>query len=171
MRRLHSLDAFRTLAMIWIFLNHCVFLTLNEVTKDVWDNWMHFGGVGVEFFIIVSGFMAAYCYRCDKDLHTATFNYVKKKMLRLYPIHWCCLLLYFPLCVFVEKTETMKLIVSCFASVTLTQTLVPNLWECINAASWTIGTLFILYIFVPLVNSKLRNISKSLITSLIVGGG
>ena len=83
-----NLDTLRLFAMISVFSTHCYFLEENPLTKHVYNSYFHFSGIGVEFFIILSGFFAAYTYKPQ-----TIKGYMTKKVKRIMPTHWFCLII------------------------------------------------------------------------------
>lgn len=157
---LYQLDSLRSFAMLWIFLNHCTFLKTSPNMDCIFETYFHYGGVGVEFFIILSGFFAAYTYK-----ETKWGGYIKHKFLRLFPVYFVCSILYLPLAI--HEIGVKNVFLPFVATISFTQTVVPNLWNQINAASWTVGTLFICYLFVPIIVKKISALRKFTLYSLI----
>lgn len=129
----------RLFAMLLIFMSHCYFLNLSVETEQIYNRYFCYSGVGVEFFILLSGFFASYTYREEPY-----FLYVKKKILRLFPVHWLCLILGG----YLLGIHCGKIPVTTPVSCILLQSTLP--WfASTNPPSWTISTLFIIYLFTP----------------------
>ena len=79
--RLHSVDELRGFAMVLVLLYH-----IGGVLK--WDNWLH-GEVGVDIFLIVSGFTLVLTSR---DLQVR--DYMKRRLLRIFPSYWAAVVFY-----------------------------------------------------------------------------
>ena len=153
--------------MLSIFCNHCTFFNNNADTSVFFENYLHYGGIGVEFFLLLSGFLAAYTYKDGTDVK----SYIKKRFFRLFPVHLFCLLFFIPLLWY--NFSAKGFVSFCMAS-TLTQSLTPYTWSMFNGASWTISTLWLLYLITPKVVRKLHTIeSKKLLISIsffVIGG-
>ena len=109
-----------------------------------------FSGIGVEFFILLSGFFSAFTY---KDI---TFReYIAKKCYRLLPVHWTCLLIG----AYLLGIRCGKIPYLSPVSAILGQSLIPGCGDT-NPPSWTLSTLFILYILTPSLYKYYRNINK-----------
>lgn len=86
-----SLDAFRGLAALVIVMYHSVFFS-DRVANPIVQN----GGVFVDFFFILSGFVMAYSYQ-DKIRKSISFReFFLYRFGRLYPLHFFVLLLWIP---------------------------------------------------------------------------
>lgn len=136
-----QLDSLRLLAMLLIFMSHCYFLKLSDDTNIIFKEYFSFSGVGVEFFIILSGFFSSYTYKEE------SFRlYLRKKILRLFPIHWICLFIG----AYLLGIHCGKIPVSTPVSFCLLQSTFP-LFASTNPPSWTISTLFIIYLVTPYI--------------------
>lgn len=86
-----SLDAFRGLAALVIVMYHSAFYADTNVSQIVQN-----GGVFVDFFFILSGFVMAYSYQ-DKIGKSISFRkFFLLRVGRLYPLHIFVLLLWIP---------------------------------------------------------------------------
>lgn len=138
---LPHLDSMRLFAMLLIFMSHCYFLNLSVDTEQVYNKYFCYSGLGVEFFIILSGFFASYTYREE-----SYSLYVKKKIKRLFPVHWICLILGG----YLLGIHCAKIPITTPVSCVLLQSIMP--WfASTNPPSWTISTLFIIYLITPVL--------------------
>lgn len=136
-----QLDSLRLLAMLLIFMSHCYFLKLSDETNIIFKEYFSFSGIGVEFFIILSGFFSSYTYKEE------SFRlYLWKKCIRLFPIHWICLFIG----AYLLGIHCGKIPVSTPVSFCLLQSSFP-LFASTNPPSWTISTLFIIYLVTPYI--------------------
>ena len=156
-----QIDGLRLIAMVSIFCNHCDFLKLNPATDYLFEHFFHFGGIGVEFFILLSGFMAAISY----NPNTGAKTYFKKRAIRLFPVHLICMLLFIPLILY---TPSIEKIVALFLTTGLLQSISPNTWNYYNPASWTISTLWLLYLMTPYIMRRIANIRKGRIITILI---
>lgn len=157
----YNLDTLRLFAMIVVFSTHCYFMEESPSTKVIYERWFQFSGIGVEFFIIVSGFFSAYTYK-TVPLKT----YMSKKIKRIIPTHWFCLIISMYL---IGLHKSTSIGVSTPLSFLCLNTLIPR-WGCANLASWTISTLMVLYVLTPVLIKYLSKIPKHwlLFTTLVI---
>lgn len=158
--------------MFGVFLNHCTFLKYNECCYDFFEKYLHWGGLYVELFILLSGFFAAYtCYRTvwDKQQYK---KYVIKRFVRIFPVHWtCCILSVIVMAILGMLTFSKSNLISMAATISLLQSLSPHTWAYLNAPSWTISTLWILYLLIPLMMYLIKKLSTSQSTFILLLGG
>lgn len=147
-RYLPQLDTLKLFAMLLVFSTHCYFLRDSPQTQEVYSDYFVFSGVGVEFFIMVSGFFAAYTY---KEIDAK--EYLKKKINRLFPVHWICLIIGG----YLIGIHCGKIPILTPLSIPLFQSLMPISGDT-NPPSWTISTLFVLYFITPYLIKKLAQI-------------
>ena len=92
------LDALRGLASLWVVLNHIhdfVPLTLAHFPGFLRVSVVEYGGLGVEVFFTISGFVIAYSLR-NVHMDTAQFkNFVARRMVRLTPPYYAAVILTF----------------------------------------------------------------------------
>lgn len=161
----YQLDAFRLFAMITIFWNHCRFLKLNETSDQLFENWFHYGGIGVEFFVMLSGLLVGIIYIKKPWDKNYTIDFYKKKAFRLFPMYWISLLFFLP------EILAAKGILGWGAngiSFSLLQSMTPKTWGLYNSPAWTISTLWIMYLLSPLFSKFLDKLnSRSLLILLI----
>lgn len=158
-----QIDSLRFFAMLSIFCNHCVFLKENEISSTFFEQYFHYGGIGVEFFILLSGFMAGYTFKQS----IPPKDYIKKRAIRLFPVHWFCLLLFIPF-VFWGFDGVVGKIISLLSSVLLLQSVTDYTWGVFNSASWTISTLWIMYIITPFLMRKLTKVHVNVLATILL---
>ena len=147
----YHLDSLKFIAMILVFTSHCYFLKLSPLTDSIYNNYLVFSGLGVEFFIMVSGFFSAYTYK-----QQSVKDYLIKKSYRLFPMHWLCLIIGgYLLGIHCGKISILTPI-----SVPLLQSLIPISGDT-NPPSWTISTLFVLYAITPILINNIKKIKHS----------
>lgn len=150
-RYLPQLDTLKLIAMLLVFSTHCYFLKESPRTQELYNNYFIFSGVGVEFFIMVSGFFAAYTYS-----NVSVKEYLKKKINRLFPVHWLCLIVGG----YLIGIHSGKVPYLTPLSIPLLQSLSPISGDT-NPPSWTISTLLVLYSITPFLIKKLTLLSVS----------
>lgn len=91
MKRFEALDAFRGLAAVMIILFHSHFFIDSQPNAFVLQ-----GGIFVDFFFVLSGFVMAYSYK-DRILNGIGFKkFTLLRFARLYPLHLFTLLVWVP---------------------------------------------------------------------------
>ena len=158
-----QIDSLRFFAMLSIFCNHCVFLKEDEISLTFFEQYFHYGGIGVEFFILLSGFMAGYTFKPS----IPPKEYIKKRAIRLFPVHWFCLLFFIPFA-FLSLNCIESKIVSLLSSILLLQSVTDYTWGIFNSASWTISTLWLMYIITPFLMRKLKNVHVYVLASILL---
>lgn len=76
-----AFQGLRGYAALCIFISHYPFL-LNSTGKNAFD---YLGGLGVELFILLSGYLAA--MQTDSDRNTSAILGLKRKIQKFYPLH------------------------------------------------------------------------------------
>lgn len=91
---LHSLQAARGIAAILVVLFHnstAIFALPKYWGADPFQHLFDFGDSGVEFFFVLSGFIILYVHWTDIGKPERVFRYLKKRILRIYPLYWMVL--------------------------------------------------------------------------------
>jgi len=90
-KNIFSLQVFRGLAALAVVGHHAVTSTsafIGDMPAWIY-NTIGKGNFGVDFFFVLSGFIIMYIHQYDdKSLHSVT-RYIKKRVVRVYPIYWC----------------------------------------------------------------------------------
>ena len=142
--------------MITVFTTHCYFLKENPNTQDFYDKYFKYSGIGVEFFIILSGFFSSYTYK------VSTYkDYMTKKIKRIIPVHWLCLIIGMYLSGLQHITSGISTPLSFFGL----NTLFP-IYDCSTPAPWMISTLLVLYAITPYLANQLNKIDKKILLPL-----
>ena len=91
-RDVASLTSMRFFAAAWVLaLHYSMQMPVDTVS---WTGFFVNGGMGVDFFFVLSGFILTHVYL--PSLRTGTFDFrrfVHKRLARLYPLHFVCFLL------------------------------------------------------------------------------
>ena len=151
----YQIDSFRLFAMITIFWNHCSFLKLNDKTDYIFETYFHYGGIGVEFFIMLSGLLIGLLYANKEWNKKYIIDFIKKKAIRLFPIYWISLLFFLPEILYSVNIDNLFADILSFS---LLQSLSPVTWGYYNSPAWTISTLWIMYLLSPLFSKFLDKI-------------
>lgn len=131
-----SLQSWRFLFALMIFLHHSAGFNVG-------------GSCGVAFFMMLSGFVMAIGYG-EKCVQTS-FNYMdfmKKRLIRLYPLHLLCLLLFIVIQLLASnKIEWLALM----PNFLLIQSWFPNSFYYFsgNAVSWCLADMIFFYVCFP----------------------
>lgn len=85
-----SLQAFRAVAAILVVLYHLgpAIAFEDYFGLSQFASLFEFGGAGVEFFFVLSGFIIFRAHRRDVGNPQAVGRYLKKRFLRIYPTYW-----------------------------------------------------------------------------------
>ncbi len=158
-QQLSSIVSLRFFAMFAVFLCHCSFL--NHVIPSLSSYLKDFGGWGVSFFIILSGFIITYNYLDKFKIwdNNLSKEFILKRIKKIYPLHIFTLILFFPMIfLYPNISNFIKLLFN----ITLTQSWVPDLSiaQSFNAVSWTLSTLMFFYIFTPILLIVANKINK-----------
>lgn len=85
MRYFHTFDAFRFLAFFLVFLHH-----LPIIDGDFLNLFSHSGGIGVQIFFVLSGFLISYILLEEKKKsnHLRLKNFFIRRILRIWPLYY-----------------------------------------------------------------------------------
>lgn len=166
----YSLDAFRVLAILCVFV--CHLNVFNEGLEGgkifLGGNIPSIGGLAVHYFILLSAFLGAYFY--DKSISHGYLAYVRKRVWRLFPTNWVTLFFY--VIVFVWLGMYTMSFWRAIVEVALSSCLLQSLFKFsalrFNAPAWTISTLFVLYLITPLLMWPLKKIKKPWVLIVLV---
>ncbi len=89
--RLQTLDSFRGIASIAVVLFHFTTLYFSEFNYSKCNFSFSIGHFGVQFFFILSGFVI---FLSVKNV-TNPIDFIKKRIVRLYPAYWICIVISF----------------------------------------------------------------------------
>lgn len=157
---IHQINALRIIAIVLIFMGHCYFLESDVLCGDIYSSCFIYSDIWVEFFFILSGFMASYTF--SKESYK---NYIVKRINRFFPIHWACLVI--AICLTFNGFSlgyVFKTILTTF----LLQSLSPTNWYGPNGGSWFLSTLFILALLTPLLIKIITRIQNTKLLVLII---
>lgn len=131
-----SLTSLRGIFILFIFLHHCLNLYPGG------------GTMAVTFFFVLGGFAMTLGYR-DKVTKEA-FNYkqyLARRCIKFYPLHWLCLLATLPLVLFSFNWKQIPILA---VNAALLQTWIPvkEVYFSFNAVSWYLAdTVFFAMVF------------------------
>ena len=138
-----SLQSWRFIFALMIFLHH---FPVNG--KGLFEAG---GSCGVSFFLILSGFVMAAGY--GEKIFSTSFSYgtyMKRRWVRIYPLHFLCLLAAILLSL---KSMTWQHLLTWVPNALLLQSWIPIRSVCFsgNAVSWCLSDLFFFYAMFPLL--------------------
>lgn len=143
--------------MMTIFCCHLSYLIESPFQRlfSLIDN----GRFGVNFFLVLSGFVLAlgYSTKLDANNRIQDVSFVKKRISKIYIPYLICLMLAIPLHIFNVSQEeglNVKLFISrLIINISLIQSIIPfdKYSKSINGVSWFISTIFIIYLLTPFI--------------------
>ncbi|MBD2345359.1 acyltransferase family protein [Anabaena subtropica] len=92
-KRLYTLQLLRGLAAVLVVLAHCDLIFNQNYGKDFFFKIFNFGGSGVDFFFVLSGFIIVYIHKYEIGHSSQLFPFLFKRFARIYPIYWVFLIL------------------------------------------------------------------------------
>lgn len=131
-----SLTSLRGIFILFIFFHHCLGIYPGG------------GTMAVTFFFVIGGFSMTIGYK-DKVLKPdfSYRQYITRRSIKFYPLHWMCLLAILPLTLF---SFNVNQIPAFFANAALLQTWIPvkSVYFSFNGVSWYLAdTVFFALIF------------------------
>ncbi|MDE5594967.1 MAG: acyltransferase [Muribaculaceae bacterium] len=137
---INSLQSLRGVFAIMIFLSHF------NLTDDGVRAFYPGGTMGVEFFIMLSGFVMCAGYEKIVELRSISYkDFMLRRLIRLYPLHILCLVVWLIL----HNAETGR--VGLLANTLMLQAWVPDVdvfYGC-NTPSWCLSVFMFLYAVFP----------------------
>ncbi|WP_347558819.1 acyltransferase [Robbsia sp. KACC 23696] len=93
-----TIQAARGFAAIFVVFAHTAFTIAKDkyLGFDPFNGFWNFGYSGVPFFFVISGFVIFFSHWSDAGNVGRLWNYVKKRLLRIYPLYWVTLLFVAP---------------------------------------------------------------------------
>jgi peptidoglycan/LPS O-acetylase OafA/YrhL len=90
------LQAYRGIAAILVVLFHAKMTTENYFGNYSLLSFFDMGEAGVQFFFVLSGFIIFYIHNKDLGISKRVYPYLKKRIIRIYPIYIIITLLFTP---------------------------------------------------------------------------
>lgn len=169
----YSLDAFRVIAILCVFLDHLLFFNKGlvegyRISPGLCDAIMFFGAIAAHFFIVLSAFLVAFLY--EKNISQGYVLFVKKRARRILPINIVTLPFYVIILVYIGfyTLSWERSIIDILLSSLLLQELFKFSAALFNTPAWTISTLFILWMLTPLLMWPLKKIENPGILIVLV---
>ncbi len=154
-----NLQSLRFIFAIMIFLHH---YPVNGVGL-----FEAGGSCGVSFFLVLSGFVMAFGYY-DKVQQSAFHfkDYIAKRLVRIYPVHILCLLLFILLNVG-RFFDDSNLLVKLIPNALLLQSWTSDYFSG-NAVSWCLCDMLFFYLLFPYIVRVLAQLKPKHIAGLVV---
>jgi len=105
-KKLEMLQVFRGLAAFLVVAYHLTRSGQNYFSTDFLGRVFESGDVGVDFFFVLSGFIITYVHFEDLVARDNVFSFLKKRVVRIYPIYWIIATGYLFLLLFVANGKT-----------------------------------------------------------------
>lgn len=90
-KKLELIQVFRGLASVAVLLTHCGLIFRQNFSRSFFNNAFNFGGAGVDFFFVLSGFIIFYIHAKDIGCPNKVKPFLIKRLIRIYPIYWVIL--------------------------------------------------------------------------------
>ena len=87
-KKLEIVQAFRGIASIGVLLTHCSVIFQDQLGRPFLSNIFAFGGAGVDFFFVLSGFIIFYIHEKDINKPDRFKSFLLKRLSRVYPLYW-----------------------------------------------------------------------------------
>jgi peptidoglycan/LPS O-acetylase OafA/YrhL len=91
-KRLNLIQVFRGLAAILVVFAHTDLIFNQNLNQDFLFKIFTFGGSGVDFFFVLSGFIIFYVHRYEIGNPNRLKPFLFKRITRIYPLYWVILL-------------------------------------------------------------------------------
>ncbi|MER3491203.1 MAG: acyltransferase [Mastigocladus sp. ERB_26_2] len=91
-KRLNLIQVFRGVAAILVVFAHTDLIFNQNLNQDFLFKIFTFGGSGVDFFFVLSGFIIFYVHRYEIGKPNKLKSFLIKRITRIYPLYWVILL-------------------------------------------------------------------------------
>ena len=154
--RIDSLTGLRAVAMLTVFCSHLSYLA--ETPYQGFYALIDNGKFGVNFFLVLSGFVLALGYsdKVNANDFCQDVQFVKKRLKKIYIPYLITLILAIPLYIFdavlIEGALNVPLMISrLIINIGMIQSAIPFIKysTSINVVSWFISTIYIIYLLTP----------------------
>jgi exopolysaccharide production protein ExoZ len=158
-KKINSIQFLRGLAALIVVIYHTAgYIKVNYIPYVFLGDFFNFGFAGVDLFFVISGFIILFTSKNYINTPSSLILYLKKRLVRVYPIYWLILSILFSLSwliIFVLNKNVFKTeFPNSFFSYLSTIFLLPK-HLAINAASWTLSyELYFYLIFALIIVSK-----------------
>ena len=162
-KRFNNFDSLKSIAYIFIILNHVGF------------KYLKFGGFGVSVFLILSGFLLMNKYYDSKDMDNYSIKdsigFAINKIKPLYLLHFFCVIVYIPTLFLGSARDSITTVFyKVLTNVLLIQEWFPLSHSSMNECSWYLSAIVFCYFMFPLLlnNFKKNEIKKPFLYIVII---
>lgn len=150
--KISSIQGLRGYAILLIFLSHCN--SYKNETGIILPSYL--GALGVSIFIMISGYLFVYCNSPENTCDV--IKRLKKKLIKLYPLHFVTLIVSLPFYVKLLTSFDVYALAGFFANIFLLQSWFPfqNIYFSYNAVAWYLS----LNIFLVIISLIWRDLFK-----------
>ena len=155
--RLNQLDIFRGIACLMVLLFHYTSRYATEFNNEITTQLLDFkyGGLGVDLFFIISGFVIFMSINKNKS----PIQFLIKRFTRLYPTFWICVIITFCI-IYISDLDQYKRTLTDFI---LNLTMMPDVFGAprVDGVYWSLlpELLFYFMCFLLLSFNKLKKIN------------
>lgn len=166
-KKIGAIEALRFIGMLFIFLCHIDFIQYaNNYNIKLIAEHFKFGAVGVELFIVMSGFAITLGY-FNRSISYKDF--ILRRLNRIYPLYFVFLIVGIFYMYNYFLTSPILTFAKLCQHIFLLQTIIPtSSVTAFNGAAWTVATLFICYLTVPILFKGFKHKMKSTIIILFI---
>lgn len=168
--KLQSLQGLRGIAILSIAISHCQLLCLADGGNAV----SHWGGLGVELFILLSGFLSCYWHFDERQPAFSlrgSWLRVKQKLGKYYPLHLVTLFFALPFAYKALLAGKVSAWGTLVLNAALLQTWVPktSVYFSYNGVAWFLSLMVFLVIVTPRMIAWLQRRSVRAVAGVMVG--
>ena len=141
-RTIHSIQVLRAVAAMLVVLFHSQQAYSTRVSEPAFigESYLFaFGAVGVHIFFVISGFIMVFTSRFDGGFDAKAF--LRRRLLRIYPIYWICAALYLFVHLLLGKSYELSL-----GEIIGALMLLPDDAAAIIGPAWTLAYEMFFYI-------------------------
>lgn len=95
--RLEGIQSCRGIAALLVLLFHTTQLSQEKLGQPFLGNLFAFGGAGVDFFFVLSGFIIFFVHQADVGQRDRLKPFLLKRLIRIYPLYWLITLAILPI--------------------------------------------------------------------------
>ncbi|MBW4578144.1 MAG: glycosyltransferase [Tildeniella nuda ZEHNDER 1965/U140] len=95
--RLEGIQICRGIAALLVLLFHATQLSQEKLGQPFLGNLFAFGGAGVDFFFVLSGFIIFFVHQADVGKRDRLKPFILKRLIRIYPLYWLITLAILPI--------------------------------------------------------------------------
>ncbi|MDX2099582.1 MAG: acyltransferase [Leptolyngbyaceae cyanobacterium bins.59] len=169
-KRLNLIQVFRGVAAVLVLLCHGDLIFQQNLNQEFLYKIFDFGGSGVDFFFVLSGFIIFYIHQSDINNPSRLGTFFTKRFVRIYPIYWVILTtkLLLSFLTFSADANQQNAIEVIKAYLLLPQDR-QILSDSFLGVSWTLTSEVFFYFMFSLLIGMRPKISRPIITIWLVG--